>query len=1036
VVFLLTGGKVAVKKTAKVIGKKKVSTRKKVLSKKSRKKAVSPVSIKKTLSKEIIGRPIYIVGVGASAGGLEAFAEFFSRMSADSGMAFVLVPHLDPTHKSIIGDLLQKYTKMQIFQAKDGMLVEPNCVYIIPPDKNLAILHGILQLIEPAERRGLRHPIDYFFRTLAEDQRERAIAIILSGTGTEGAQGTQAIKGEGGLVFVQDPDSAKYNGMPQSAIDTGLADFILPAEEIPEQLMKCLKRPYGSLLKEPSRRLKKYPDAIQKMFILIRNQTGHDFSLYKPNTIMRRFERRMSLHQIRNLTDYVAFLRENPTEVDMLFKELLIRVTSFFRDAKAFEVLRKKILPNMVKNASEDVPIRVWIPACSTGEEAYSLAILLHEYLSAHKLVARIQMYATDIDYEAIDLARTAVYPESISDNISKERLRRYFTKEGKMYRVRKEIRQMVVFAVQNVIKEPPFSKIDLISCRNMLIYMGAELQKKVMPIFHYSLKPGGFLFLGSSETIGTFSDLFSVIDKKWKIFRSKTISTPHILNMDYVPAAQTGYEEAGFIKAEEKKADLNLGSLTEKILIENYAPPCVITDERGDILYFHGRTGKYLEPFPGKARMNVYEMAREGLKMELRTAMRNALAKKEPVTVFRLQVKLNGMVQKLNVSVRYIREPEHLKGLLMVVFEDVAPPLKDKAVRKTVSGKKVSEKRFTDPEFELQSTREQLQSTIEELEASNEELQSANEELQSSNEEMQSTNEEIETSKEELQSMNEELMTVNSESQNKIEELSSLTDDMNNLLAGTDVATIFVDNDLKIKRFTPKSKKLINVIESDVGRPLQDIASNLEYRDLIQDAEDVLKTLIPFEHEVQDSNGLWYLMRILPYRTLNNVIDGLVISFIDIHEQKRTQSELTDALDYSNGIIETVREPLLILDADLRVLTANEAFYRSFKVRSDETEGRLIYELGSRQWDIPRLRELLEKILPQNSMFQDFEVEHTFPSIGRKEMLLNARRITQRGRGTDMILLAIEDVTEKNSNEQRVLSNEKKTGKKVRSKQ
>jgi two-component system CheB/CheR fusion protein len=960
-------------------------------------------------------KDFHIVGIGASAGGLEAFEEFFTHMPADSGMAFVLIPHLAPLHKSIMVDLLKRYTKMEIFEVKDGMEVKPNCVYIIPPNKDMSILHRKLQLLQPVESKGIRHPIDFFFRSLAAEKGEKAICIILSGTGTEGTLGLKDIKGEGGLVLVQEPKTSKYEGMPSSAISTGLADYVLPAKRMPEYLLRYVRGVYTKPPKPPEKPGEKVADPLQKIFILIRALTGHDFSLYKQNTIIRRIERRMTIHQIDSLSNYVTYLRTNPHEVETLSKDLLIRVTNFFRDPDAFEILTKKILPHIFKNKSYEQPIRIWVPGCTTGEEAYTIAIIIREHIQNVKGNFRVQIFGTDIDSEAIETARTGTYPDTIAVDISPERLRRYFVKEGSKYKIKDEIREMVVFAAHNLIKDPPFSKMDLISCRNVLIYMGSELQKRVIPLFHYALNPDGILFLGSSETIGDHADMFSVIDKKWKIFEAKKVESVPAELPDFRsvslrekgPLAKPALEIKGPV-------DLNIAEFTQKLLLEYYSPPCVIVNERGDILYFHGRTGKYLEPAPGRAALNIAEMAREGLRFEVRAALGKAVIQKKDITFKGLNVKTDGGFQTVNLEVKYIGKPEHLRGLFMVVFNEVSSLGQEKAERSRYRPSKIMNKRISELEFELKSARAYLQSTIEELEASNEELKSTNEELQSSNEELQSTNEELDTSREELQSVNEELTTVNSELQNKIDELTEINSDMSNLLASTQIATIFLNNELHIRRFTPAITNVINLIETDVGRPVSDIVSKLEYSELIKDVKEVLKTLTLKEREVRHLNGHWYLIRILPYRTIDNVIDGVVITFMDITEQKRVQEVLEDALTYAKGILETVREPLVVLDKNLRIMSANRSFYQVFKVSPEDTKNGLIYEIGNRQWDIPALRELLETIVPENTSFHDFMVENEFPIIGRKKILLNARGILQKGKQTQLILLAMEDVTEK----------------------
>lgn len=945
-----------------------------------------------------------VVGIGASAGGLEAIEKLFSNMPSDSGMAFVIIMHFDPTSKSVMVEILKRYTKMEVYQAEDGMKINPNSVYIIPPNKDMAILHGTLQLLEPTVSRGIRHPIDFFFRSLSEDCKEKAICIILSGTGTEGTLGLKAIKGEGGMVMVQDVTSAAYDGMPASAIATGFADYVLYPEKMPEQLLNYITQPYIKGTHEVA--VIKQIAPLQKIFVLIRDRTGHDFSLYKETTINRRIERRMNVHQINELQDYVRYLSENQSEIDILFKELLIGVTSFFRDPKAFEILIKKILPDILKNKTPALPVRVWVSACSTGEEAYSIAMIFKEYLDKIKTDIKVQIFATDVDKDAIETARGGVYPASIAVDVSPERLERFFMKIDDSYRVKKEVREMVTFAIQSLIKDPPFSMLDFVSCRNLLIYLSSVLQKKVLSTLHYSLKKDGILFLGNSETIGEFTDLFSVYDRKWRIYQSKGGS--HVLMGDFTRMGQAGLLSK--IKEPATSVEISIGEHIEKMLLENYAPSCVIINEKEDILYFHGKTGKYLEPAPGKAGLKIVEMAREGLKHELNITIRKAIAQKKDVIFKDLKVKTNGSFQTVNLIVRPMVKPG-MEGLVMVIFEDI-PSRPSKPVKKGSTKQQINQY-VIDLEQGLKSTKENLQATIEEMETSNEELQSTNEEFQAANEELQSANEELETSREELQSVNEELMTLNSEHQTRIEENLRVINDMNNLFTSTEIATVFLDNDLNIKGFTPASTKIINLIKTDIGRPVKDFSSNLVYENLIDDVLEVLNTLVFRETEVSDKNGNWYLMRIMPYRTTENVIDGGVVTFIDITERKRAEQKEKDARIFAEGIVDTVGESLLILDKDLCVISANDSFFRKFNTSKEETENKSIFEINNRSWDIPALRKLLEEILPENTVFNDFEVEMEFPGIGCKKMLLNARRIYEEGVGIERILLAIEDITE-----------------------
>jgi two-component system CheB/CheR fusion protein len=948
-----------------------------------------------------------IVGIGASAGGLEALEKFFNNMPHDSGMAFVIVMHFDPTSKSLMSEILKRYSKMEVVQVEEGIKVEPDHVYIIPPNKDMAILRGDLHLLEPVVRKGIRHPIDFFLRSLADDKREKSICIILSGTGTEGTLGLKAVKGEDGMVMVQDVKSAAYDGMPASAISTGLADYILPPEKMPDQLLKYMKRFFIKGTRKPES-ISGYTNSLQKIIILIRDKTGHDFSLYKQSTIIRKVEMRMNIHQIDNISDYIRYLQENPSEIDTLYKGLLIGVTKFFRDPQAYENLKKEIIPELLQNKNT---ARIWVPACSTGEEAYTMAIVFKEHLDETKSKLKVQIFATDVDRAAIEIARAGVYPDSIAVDVSQERLQRFFRKNPDTYTINKEIREMVIFSPQNVIKDPPFSKLDMVSCRNLLIYIGPELQKRLLRLFYISLNPDGILFLGNSETIGEFTDLFGALDRKWKIYRRKSgVSIPlmaYITNI--APFEITQLTETHDIKHK----GIDIGELTEKILLESYVPSCVIINEKGDILYIHGKTGKYLEPSPGKASFNIMEMAREGLKFELNAAIRRVIAQKKDIVFKDLNVKMNGAIQTVNLVVKSIEKPETMQGLMMVIFEDVKTPKIPRSSKKKYTAKQMIE-RVTDLEHELKSTRENLQATIEELQTSNEELKSTNEELQSANEELQSANEELEASREELQSINEELMTLNAEYNDKVEEFSGVVNDMNNLLVSTEIATIFLDNELRIKGFTPAVTRIINLIETDIGRPVSDIVTNLVYENFVKDVREVLDKLTFKEMEIKDKNNLWFFMRILPYRTTENVIDGAVITFIDITARKRIELAERDSRIYADSIIDTIRESLVILDKDLRIISANMSFYKTFQISKEETANKLIYSIGSHQWDITELRELLEEIIPRDSSFNDFEVEYKSPRIGCRKMMLNARRIYQEGRGKEMILLAIEDITER----------------------
>jgi len=955
-----------------------------------------PVSASLDLQAQSVQVAFPIVGIGASAGGLAAFEAFFSGMPADRypDMAFVLVQHLAPDHKSILTELIQRYTSMQVFEVEDGMQVNINCAYIIPPNYDMAFLNGRLHLLDPSAPRGQRLPIDFLFRSLAQDQHERAIGIVLSGTGSDGTQGIRAIKNEGGMILVQKPESTEFDGMPRSAIATGLVDCELLPEQMPAKLIAYASHTIAKPENLITTFAKENENALQKIFILLRVQTGHDFSQYKPNTINRRIERRMAVHQIESIDHYVKYLQQTSGEVVSLFRDLLIGVTNFFRDPEAFQSLEKLVIPKLFEGKPTGSVIRVWSIGCSTGEEAYSLAILLQEYMESYKLEYTVQVFATDIDSRAIATARTGIYPASVVADITPERLARFFKlqADGSSYRVESGLRAMLIFSEQDLIKDPPFSKIDLISCRNLLIYISAELQKTIIPLFHFALKPNGMLFLGTSEGIGDYAALFSVLDQKAKLYQRKEgyQAVPYkVLNRLPPPlraADVLGAQGAGNLAALLAPAKLSLKELTEQTLLRLVAPPCALINSQGDILYLHGKTSQFLELASGEVGINnILKMAREGLRHDLISALEKSIKIKDTVRCTGLHVKTHGYYITFNLTVCPVMvgtaaAPESY--LYLVVLEALPPAAAGHLQQIHVStGSGV---KLTDAEVciealkqELRIKDEYLQSTYEKLETSNEELKSSNEEMQSINEELQSTNEELETSKEELQSVNEELATVNGELQTKVTDLSRANNDMNNLLAGTGVGTVFVDHQLCILRFTPAVSAIINLIQSDIGRPINHISPNfVGYGAMVQDTQAVLNTLAIKEVEVQISDGKWYTMRIQPYRTLDNVIEGAVISFFNISETVLAREALRKANDLMrlSVVVRDAHDAITMQDMTGHILAWNPGAVRMYGWSETEALNMNVLEMMPQ----PLRKDALETLrhLSQTQILQPYHTQ------------------------------------------------------------
>jgi two-component system CheB/CheR fusion protein len=1060
------------------------------------------------------GAAFPIVGVGASAGGLAAFTELLKDLPLDTGMGFVLVQHLDPVHESALTQILARATSLPVHEAKNNLRVEANHIYVIPPNVNLGIVQGVLKTQPRQKSRTPPRSIDFFFEALARDQRQRAIGIILSGTASDGTLGLEAIKAEGGITFAQD-DSAKYDSMPHSAVAAGCVDFVLSPANMATELARIAKHPYiagqpgeplnsaeddqasakthqddetlmpsggrktratrakqarAAVVRGRGEKAERAENGFKKIFLLLRNHFGVDFSLYKSTTIRRRISRRMVLNQQETPGNYADFLRGNTKELDALYSDVLISVTSFFRNPAAFDVLKHKVFPKLLQQRGDD-PFRVWVIGCSTGQEAYSIAMAFVEAAEKSPRMHSLQVFATDLNDAPLDKARRGLYAKSLVADVSPERLRRFFVQEDGGYRVNKSLREMVVFARQNLISDPPFSRMDLISCRNLLIYLEPSVQKKAFPTFHYALKPEGFLFLGASESIGNFTTLFEVADKKHKIYSKK----PALTLVTRLPVKRAGDEYASTGQKLSSALPLGQGEVLEgfraehsaereadRVTVNQFAPPGVLINADLQILQFRGSTGAYLVPPIGKASFDVLKMACEGLMLPLRAAINKAKKENKTARQENVRVEHNGTTATVNLEVIPLKNLK--ERCFLILFEDAetaeragdsaSPPqaIEPRAGPRAVGlSAKEESRRIAELETDLAETRDYLQSIQEQYEASNEELQAANEEVQSANEELQSLNEELETSAEELESSNEELATINEEMANRNAELNRLNSDLVNLQTSTKLAIVLLGRDLTIRRFSAQAEKQFNLLATDVGRPISNIRHNLVFEerrpkaasastvsprqkidkrklkrpaghsvkavqsppDLESFIAEVITDVREREREVRDKEGRWYSLCVRPYMTLDNKVDGAVLVLLDIDALKRSEQAIAAARDYAEAIVHTTRDPLLILDADLRVQGANEAFYSTFKVSATESKGRLIYDLGNGQWNIPKLRTLLEDIVPRNSFFNNFEVMHDFESLGRRTMLLNARMLKGGVGQSVSIMLGIQDITE-----------------------
>lgn len=973
--------------------------------------------------------PSVVVGIGASAGGLEALTQFLRYLPNDTGLSFVVIQHLDPTHDSNLPELLSRLTGMPVLQVKNGMAVKRNHVYVVPPNFNMDIEGKALKLVSRRKTGGVHMPIDRFFRSLARNYGSKAVGIILSGTGSDGSLGLEEIKDSGGVTFAQDEKTAKFPGMPHSAIATGSVDFILSVEDIVRELVRIVHHPYisapggGKGELEPSTPAGQ--DNLSRILRLVRGAMNTDFTYYKNSTITRRIARRMALRKIDRADEYVQYLRENPAEVETLYHDLLIKVTGFFRDPETFEALKKSVIPAVLKNHPSGEPVRIWVPGCASGEEAYSIAICFLECLGDKATDGSLLIFATDVDEAALQKARAGVYIENISAAVSEERLRKFFTRAGQNYRINKSIRDMCTFARHDLSKDPPFSNLDLISCRNVLIYFEPLLQKRVLPIFHYALNPGGFLTLGASETIGSFPELFTVADRKHKIYARRPGKTPVAIRFAPLGVREKEVRKLlpGKPTAGQSWSEADVYREADRVLLNYVAPAGVLVNEQLEILQFRGRTDRYLMPAPGKASLNLLKMAREGLLAELKAAIDEA--KKTGVPVDRkniIRLRHNKKSPGVTLKVIPIKFPPSGSLHFLVLFEEPAPlfPAGKGRPSIVIGAHDAERQEIAALREDLEATKQHLQSIIESRETSNEELRTANEEVLSSNEELQSTIEELETAKEELQSTNEELTTANEEVQRRNAELDQANGDLNNLFGSANLPIIMLGKDLCIRRFTRVAAQTFNILPGDIGRPVGDLKLNIHIPDLESLVSSVISAAGMKEYELQDRQGRWYSLQIRPYKTVENRIDGAVLLFIDISSVKsvekltRSLEEARAARDFSEGIVQTVREPLLILSSELRVISANPAFYRFFRTSREETENQFIYKLAKGEWDIPELRVLLGDMLSRHSDIHDFKIERKFSDIGQRTMLLNGRRIVREGGGKETILLAIEDVTDR----------------------
>jgi two-component system CheB/CheR fusion protein len=955
-----------------------------------------------------------IVGIGGSAGSLEALVQLLGALGPDTGMGFVFVQHLDPTHQSMLADILTRSTRLPVHEARDQMPVLANHLYLVTPNRDLEIAGGILRVITRADAPALHMPIDHFFRSLAEDIGPQAIGVVLSGTGSDGSRGLLAIKAAGGMTFAQEPVSAKYDGMPRAAIASGELDFITPPEQIAVELNR-LGSGQGPVPVQtgPAELTHRDEEELRLILTAVNTATGVDLSFFKPSNLLRRIDRRMLLNHFDSLEQYRQLVRENAAEARALHHDILIGVTSFFRDGGSVEGLANLVFPAIVKNRSKDQPIRVWVAGCASGEESYSIAIALTEFLDGRLGNIPVQIFATDISEEAIEQARAGLYPPNIAADVSPARLRRFFLKLDNGYQVNKVIRERCVFACHNLIADPPLSQIDLISCRNVLIYFRPEYQRRAIDAFYYAVRPTGFLILGRSESVGAFGNLFAPVDKHYRIYAKRPNVPRHgapAIGGGYIPVL--GNRFAGRIAAQNQPvASLELLQReADHMVMDRYAPAGVVINEDLDVVQFRGRTGALLEPAPGLATLNLIKIAREELRLVLQSAVFQARKRKTTVRKEGLEIKYNGRRRTLNFEITPIKLAHSPTHYYLVLFEEAAPALAAPTRGRAKKGKPEDRGQVREIErlnAELAESRGQTQAIIEELEATNEEMKAANEETLSSNEELQSMNEELETAKEELQSANEELTTLNEELQNRNDDLGHVGADLTNLLASVSIPIIVLSRDLRIRRYTPMATKVFNVLPSDVGRPISDInLLNIRAADLENLVNEAMESMTVRESEVQDRNGRWYSLHVQPFQTVENHIDGAVLVLIDIDEFRRN---LETARDFVQTVVDALRSPLLVLDNDLRLRTANGAFCETFHCLASEVVGRPLKEIGDGIWDQPTLSSMLSETVSRGAQFDNAEITLKMPENSNRSFVLRARPLRQEGK-EPLILLAIEE--------------------------